>query len=198
MPNYAGLLTISPKRHIGGITAMATLEEVATDELQITEHPVELGANINDHAFKKPAEVVIRCGWSNSSLESLAGGIQGLVTALSGGDAFGSDYVSSIYNQLLALQESRIPFDVATGKRLYRNMLLRSLAVTTDPRSEYALMVTAVCREIIIVQTRATTLPPKDSQAMPQATGETTNVGTKQAAIATPAPGGSFNPSAPP
>ncbi|WP_288074678.1 phage baseplate protein [Pseudomonas sp.] len=194
MPNFAGLITISPKRHIGGIEAMATLEERSLDELQITEHPVELGANITDHAFKKPAEVVIRCGWSNSSLSGLLGGIKGLVTALSGGDAFGSDYVSGIYNQLLALQESRVPFDVSTGKRLYRNMLLRSLAVTTDPQSEYALMVTAVCREIIIVQTRATTLPPRDAQANPQATGETSNAGSKQPAIAYPAPGGSWQP----
>ncbi|MDT4802992.1 hypothetical protein FQZ97_357250 [compost metagenome] len=190
MPNFAGLITIDPKRSIGPITAMVTLEEVGTDTLQITEHPVELGANINDHAFMQPSEVMIRCGWSNSSLSNLLSSIGQAVSAIFGGSAFGSDYVSGIYNQLLALQQSRIPFDVSTGKRTYQNMLMRSLALTTDPTSENALMCTVVCRQVIIVQTQATTLPPRDSQANPQATGEVTNMGTKQTATAYPAPGG--------
>ncbi|MNJ58493.1 hypothetical protein D3C77_541260 [compost metagenome] len=120
--------------------------------------------------------------------------MKGLVSAVTGGDAFGSDYVSGIYNQLLALQESRIPFDVSTGKRLYSNMLMRSLTVTTDERSEYTLMVTAVFKQVLIVETQATTLPPKDDQADPQATAETSNAGVKQVATAYPAPGGSWQP----
>ncbi|KAF1069157.1 MAG: hypothetical protein GAK45_01178 [Pseudomonas citronellolis] len=190
MPNYAGLISIDPKRSIGSITAMVTLEEVGTDSLQITEHPVELGANINDHAFKLPAEIVIRCGWSNSSLESLISGVAQAVSAIAGGSAFGSDYVSGIYNQLLALQESRVPFDVTTGKRTYQNMLMRGLSLTTDPTTEYALMCTVTCRQVIIVETQATTLPSKENQANPQATGEVTNQGNKQVATAYPAPGG--------
>lgn len=194
MPNFAGLITIDPKRSIGTIKAHATLEEQHTDELQITEHPVELGANITDHAFKRPAEVVIRCGWSNSSLEALSQGLKDLWKTLKGGNAFGSDYVSGIYKQLFALQESRKPFDVYTGKRKYKNMLLRGLHVTTDPKTEYALMVTAVCRQIIIAQARVTKLPPRDYQADPQSTSETADMGSKQVAIATPAPGGSWHP----
>lgn len=190
MPNFAGFITIDPKRSIGSIVAHVTMEEVATDELHITEHPVELGANITDHAFKKPADLVIRCGWSNASLGGVLSGVKGLVSALTGGDAFGSDYVSGIYNQLLALQESRIPFDVSTGKRLYTNMLMRSLSQTTDEKSEYTLMVTAVFKQVLIVQTQATTLPSKEDQAAPEATGEISDTGTKQVATAYPAPGG--------
>lgn len=190
MPNFAGFITIDPKRSIGSIVAHVTMEEVATDELQITEHPVELGANITDHAFKKPADLIVRCGWSNASLAGVIGAVKGLITALQGGDAFGSDYVSGVYNQLLALQESRIPFDVSTGKRLYTNMLMRSLGVTTDEKSEYTLMVTAVFKQVLIVQTQATTLPPRDDQAQPEDTAETADAGTKQVAQSFPAPGG--------
>jgi len=190
MPNFAGFITIDPKRSIGSIVAHVTLEEMGTDELQITEHPVQLGANITDHAFKKQPDLVIRCGWSNSSLGGVLNGVQGLLSALTGGDAFGSDYVSGIYNQLLALQESRIPFDVSTGKRLYTNMLMRSLSQTTDEKSEYTLMVTATFKQILIVQTQATTLPPKENQAQPQDTAETADTGNKQVATAYPAPGG--------
>jgi len=190
MPNFAGFITIDPKRSIGSIVAHVTIEEVGTDELQITEHPVELGANITDHTFKKPAELIVRCGWSNASLAGVVSGVKGLITALQGGDAFGSDYVSGIYNQLLALQESRIPFDVTTGKRLYTNMLMRSLGVTTDEKSEYTLMVTAVFKQVLIVLTQATTLPPRDDQAEPESTAETTDAGVKQAVVGVPAPGG--------
>lgn len=190
MPNFAGFITIDPKRSIDTIVAHVTLEEVSTDELQITEHPVELGANITDHAFKKPADLIVRCGWSNASLAGVLAGVKGLVSALTGGDAFGSDYVSGVYNQLLALQESRIPFDVSTGKRLYTNMLMRGLSVTTDDKSEYTLMVTAVFKQILIVQTQATTLPPREDQAQPAATDATSDSGVKQVAQAFPAPGG--------
>lgn len=190
MPNFAGFITIDPKRSIGSIVAHVTMEEISSDELQITEHPVERSANITDHAFKRPPDLMIRCGWSNASLAGVIGGFQGLLTALQGGDAFGSDYVSGVYNQLLALQESRVPFDVATGKRLYTNMLMRSLGVTTDEKSEYTLMVTAVFKQVVIVQTQATTLPSKDNQANPSATAETSDTGVKQVATSYPAPGG--------
>jgi hypothetical protein len=39
------------------------------------------------------------------------------------------------YQELLDLQNSRVPFDVVTGKRIY-NMLIRALEVTTDRTSE--------------------------------------------------------------
>jgi len=190
MPNFAGFITIDPKRSIGSIVAHVTLEEVSIDELQITDHPVEQGAEITDHAYKRNPEITIRCGWSNASLAGVLAGVKGLVSAVTGGDAFGSDYVSGVYNELLALQESRIPFDVSTGKRLYSNMLMRSLSVTTDPTSEYTLMVTAVLRQILIVSTAATTLPPRDDQASPADTAEIENAGDKQVQVMLPAPGG--------
>lgn len=194
MPNFAGFITIDAKRSIDTIVAHVTLEEVGTDELQITDHPVEQGAEITDHAYKKNPEVVIRCGWSNASLAGVVNSFKGLFSALTGGDAFGSDYVSSVYNQLLALQQSRQPFDVSTGKRIYTNMLMRSLTQTTDPTSEYTLMVTAVFRQVLIVNTASTTLPPRDDQASPADTAEVENAGDKQVAQAFPAPGGSWLP----
>ncbi len=47
-----------------------TIEEDMRDELEITDHPVE-GTNsgttyISDHAFKKPMEVIVRMGFTNS------------------------------------------------------------------------------------------------------------------------------------
>ncbi|QYY33430.1 hypothetical protein K2O51_22955 [Cupriavidus pinatubonensis] len=184
------MITFVPKR-LGSITIPVTFEEAYQDELQITEHPVEKGAEINDHAFKRQPEVVIKCGWSNADLKALAGTLQAIFV---GGSLPTADYISTVYSQLLALQELREPFDVVTSLRQYDSMLFKSLGVVKDQKTGLALSVTATLKEIRIVQTQATTLPPRENQADPAATAETQNTGVKAATPATPAPGGSVPP----
>lgn len=161
----------SPKRSItssvGSFQAYVTLDERHHDELVITDHPVEQGASISDHAYKKPAEVTLTLAWSNSSLSS--------ITSFQ----FGS-YNQFVYKNLLALQASRTPFALSTGKRRYQNMLIQSLDTTTDAKTENSLIVTLHCREVIIVQTTTTQLQPADNMSSPQKTAALTNAGTKQ------------------
>lgn len=165
------LIAFSPKRSIGDIMVHATIEEQHIDELQITEHPVEMGASISDHAYKRPPEVTIRCGHSNGGLSGILSlFVDSPIYEFAGGSVQGTTQVASAYSQLLALQESRIPFDVFTGKRMYQNMLLRSLSVVTDDTSENVLMFTAVCRWVNIVETAVASLPPKEEQAKPAST----------------------------
>ncbi|SDV49076.1 phage baseplate protein [Chitinasiproducens palmae] len=180
---------ISQSKSIGGIVFQAVLEEQHNDEIQITDHPVERGAVVSDHSYKRPCQVTIKCAWSNSSL----GGISALINSFKGGSLIGSDYVSGIYSQLLALQESREPFEITTSSRRYANMLMSSLGLTKDKTSSEAIMVTLTCREILIVETKAATLPPKAAQANPAATGQIENAGTKQVTAATPADSGAVS-----
>lgn len=149
----AATIVVKPKRSIGGFAAQVTLEESHDDELVITDHPLEKGTQISDHAYKRPRSVTIRCGWSDSP--SSGGGVAGLIDSVQS-LVTGSNInqVRDTYAKLLALQESFVPFDVITGKRTYTNMLFQSLRVTTDVRSENSLQVTAVLREVIIVSTK--------------------------------------------
>jgi hypothetical protein len=183
------------------LIAQATIEELHRDDIEITDHPVELGAPVSDHAFKRPAEVIIHCGWSDSpsTNSGLIGAAVGLASArfpIVGAAVAAAKTVSAvgsllsgnspsqaraIYQQLLELQASRIPFNVYTGKRAYKNMLFKTLSVTTDKRSDNSLMVTAVCREVIIVSTQVVQLPINASAvANPQATLPTIKYGMKQ------------------
>ncbi|CDG96957.1 Putative bacteriophage protein (fragment) [Xenorhabdus bovienii str. puntauvense] len=69
-----------------------------------------------------------------------------------------------VYEQLLKLKASKEPFDVTTGKRQYKNMLIRAIEVTTDKTSENVLMVTLTLREVIIVElatVKGVTAPPE-------------------------------------
>jgi hypothetical protein len=208
------LLTVIPQGNIGGIVVPATLEEVGTDLVTVTDHPVESGAEISDHAYYRPAELVMRCGWSNSSqftaqsaLSSLSslfsgGGLSSFASTLfgqnppsSGGGMTVSDFVSGIYSQLLSLQQSLVPFTVLTSIRQYTNMMMTSLVVTRDKKTSQALMVTATMRQVIIVSTVSTTLAPTANQADPASTAESTPQGPQQLNTdATPSPGGSVPP----
>lgn len=184
------LLQISPKGMIATIEIMATLEEVHTDTVQTTEHPIEIGAPITDHAYMRPSELVMRCGWTNSSFTALAN----VVSSLFSGGEVGDKYVDAVYSQLLALQESRIPFEVVSSARLYTNMLVTSLRLDRDATNSNALMITATFKQVLLVYTAATTLPPREDQANPASTAEIEETGVKQPVVATPSPGGSVPP----
>lgn len=154
-----------PARKIGGFTADVTLEEQHNDSSTITDHPVERGSAISDHVYRNPNQLTVVVGWSNSSLKAA-------------GDA---GYVQRIYQQILALQATGNPFDVVTGKRRYRNMLIQAIATTTDPKTENALILTISMRTVIIVETKSTKVPPSTVHAAPQKTQEVAQTGTKQA-----------------
>jgi hypothetical protein len=157
---------LRPRRRIGQMVAQVVIEELHQDELQITEHPVEQGYSITDHAFIKPAELTLRFGWAPSGQTS---------------DAPMADYqyLQGLYQDLLTLQRSRIPMDIVTGKRHYKNMLLSAVSVTTDEHSELVLAVSAQCREIRIAKTRILTVPPREVHKEPEKTAEPQHEGTK-------------------
>lgn len=151
------------------------IEEDHRDELTITEHPVEQGAAISDHAYKRPSEVTLHCGWSNSSPEN-------------NGDPF---YSARIRSQLLALQYSRKPMDLYTGKQAYKNMLISSLSTKTDVGTEWALLADITFKQVILVATQTTTAPTDPTvQKEPQLTAPPKQQGPQSLS---PAPG--FNPS---
>jgi hypothetical protein len=131
-------------RAINDIVAQVTVDEDHDDELMITEHPVEYGAAITDHAFKRPAEVRVRVGWSE------AGGLPNLFSQAV------SD-VKIVYQRLLDLQGSRNPFTLYTGKRTYRNMLVAAIRVHTDSTFEHSFLADITLREIILVSTQTIT-----------------------------------------
>jgi len=181
---------ITPKK-IGAISIQVAIEETWEDEMQITEHPVERGAEISDHAFKRNPMVTMQCGWSNSDYAAILGTAEGVFF---GGSLPSSEYIQLVYSQLLELQESAQPFSVMTSMRIYDSMLFKSLVVKRDPRTGNALMAQATLKAVRIVDTRATSLPARTDQAQPAKTAETQNTGVKAALPATPAPGGTVSP----
>ena len=96
--------------------------------------------------------------------------------------------LEEIYQALLDLQADREPFEVVTGKRVYRDMLFKSINVT-DKATESVLAVACVFQQVILVDVVLTTVPPRAKQKNPGKTGGTEKAGAKQAKPLTTADG---------
>lgn len=162
------------------IVPSVVISEKHQDATEITEHPVQQGAAISDHAYDKPSEVTMEIGFAGGG--SL---IDGFNTPTKIFD-FDTEEIlgkspKEIYEQLLKLKSSKEPFDVTTGKRQYKNMLIRAIEVTTDKTSENVLMVVLTLREVIIINTakvEGIAAPPERMKA-PLDTGGVVDKGTK-------------------
>jgi len=153
---------LRPKRSIGGLTMDVTIEENHSQEIEITEHPVEQGASVTDHAYLKPASLTIKAGVTDSKAATA-----------------GDKPSVAMYEALRKLQGSREPFDVVTGKRVYKNMLIKSLSVQDDLATENALLVTAELQEIIMANVVAVNIPRARQKL--RRTNATTDKGKVQA-----------------
>lgn len=152
-------------RSVSGITPDITIEEQHQDQLVITDHPVELGATISDHAYDLPSEVLITYGWTPSGPTNTG---------------FSSSFLNDLYAKILAVKSAKSLFQVFTGRRIYTNMLLGGVTLTTDKTTEQALVVRMLCRQIIIVQTTTITVSlDPTTQATPQRTLPPANQGTQ-------------------
>jgi hypothetical protein len=194
------LLVIKPQRGFfpadgSSLVAQATIEEVHEDDTDITDHPVEQGATISDHAFARPSSVIITCGWSNSpsnsgplnSLLGAAANSNPVIRTIIGAAEFaggvlnllggGQDAVKQAYQNLLTLRQNRTLITVYTGKRIYKNMLIKNLAQTTDLRTENSMIIRVTCREILMAATQTVTVPDSSVMANPAQNGATQNAG---------------------
>lgn len=160
------------KRKIGLYVPNVVVSEKHVDTLEISEHPVEDNAPIADHAFRLPSEVMMEVGF--------AGG--GSLLDLMDTSSFGLSFELSpkeVYMQLLELQRTRVPFDVITGKRLYRNMLMRVLDVTTDKATENVLSASLTLREVLITSTQSNAIADKTNMSQGVSTSAVQNAGVK-------------------
>lgn len=208
-------LVIKPKRGLvladgsSSFVAHAVFEEVHSDELEVTEHPVEQGTVIADHAFVRPAECILTYGFSNSpNRTSAVGAIAGFAAAQSGAAravvaaveavsgiataltslGSGKSVVQREYDNLLGLYRARTLFTVYTGKRVYQNMIVKSISETTSAETENSMILRLVCRQILMAKTTTVTVPDSSVMADPSK-----NAGVEDAGTTYPVPTQNIN-----
>lgn len=128
------VIAFSP--NVGPVRFDCVISEDHTSEIEITGNPIETGAEVNDHAYIKPKQVTLDVADNNAAL---------------------------IFNALVTFQESRIPFFMITGLKLYKNMLIQSIDATRDKDTSKILRATIILREVIIVSTGTAPASPSGS-----------------------------------
>ena len=130
--------------------------------LRKTEHPVQAGANIADHAFLLPASVVLDIGMSDA-MDSYQPGMWGGAASKS----------VSAFQTLLAVQASRKPLTVTTRLNTYVNMLIDHIHAPDSNETGHGLKATVTFGQIF-----TGSVTTQQVSARPQTTGAT-EIGTK-------------------
>lgn len=131
------------KTNIGGWFFDAYLKMTHTSRLQITDHPVQIGSALTDHAILKPRELTMEVGMSDVATSFVPG-------------QFEDGYSRSVraFQILKQLQELRVPIQVHTRLGLYENMLIEVLSAPDDYTTLEGLRATVTFREIIVAQVK--------------------------------------------
>lgn len=159
---------ISEMQDFGGIDVEygyffdAFVNESHTGSVRITEHPVQSGANISDHAYNLPDKLTIQILVSDS--------MSCVVT-----NQFSETSTKSVsaYKILRLLKEKRMPLSVRTRLHNYTDMLIETMTVDDDYKSASSLRCTVMLRQIIMAEVKAETV---DNDSAYAATKETKEV----------------------
>lgn len=156
------------------INLQVVVEEQHTDDMEIVDHPIEQGAPITDHTFKRPAELVLHIGWTAAQLSQLPEDDTEYLNAL-----------AATYNQILTGQSNRVLYTVNTTKRVYTDMAIKNIATITDKDNRNVLMITLAMRQLILVtsQELAVTVP-QSQQLFPESTNSTVRLGLRNLSAA--------------
>jgi hypothetical protein len=127
----------------------AVISEDHTSELDITQFPSESGTIYTDNAIIVPKKY---------TLSGVVSKIKNSTGIPSGGEKSSLD-PRATYQDLVLLQQSRIPFDVVTNLFTYINLLIVSLTTKQDKNSSNILIFEAQLQQIQIAETQTILLP---------------------------------------
>ena len=125
---------------IGEVTCDALIYEEHHHQAKIAEHPVENGSVITDHVQTLPLSVSVEGVISNTPLSYI------IMPLKSTGNR-----AQEAFEQLEHIFAAREPIAIATTLKSYGNMVLESLEVKSDSRTQASLRFKCKARQIQIV-----------------------------------------------
>lgn len=150
---------------IDGYELDVAVSEDHSFEADVTEHPVEIGADVSDHVRARPVTVTIEGIVSDTPIGGIADrrgdrlADVGVITVSASAAGPGplqfkpSDDMLAWFD---AMRERREPVEIRTSLRTYENMMLRSLSIPRSATNGDALRFTATFVQIIIVENERT------------------------------------------
>jgi len=157
-----GNLFIRRDRLLGDIQLDAVINESYSMPVEVTQNPVELGANISDHKRVLPAIYTIEAVVTNTPI-GLAGftGVIGRITdevsnLFGDSTGTGSTRLNLAFSSLEKLREDTETLTLQTGLREFENMVMVGLDINQDKTTSKALFFTAVFNEVIMPESEIT------------------------------------------
>jgi hypothetical protein len=146
-----------------------TFKETHTHMNEITQNPVQDGANINDHVYQQP----ILFTWDVGMSDCLTSFVPDQFDGASQRSVAAFDVLESLWKNSPLLT-------ITTSFKQYRNMLIKSFVVTRDKHTRFGMKATVVFQQVIV--TAATDIPVTAKQSSDPQTTEKNNTGAKAAA----------------
>lgn len=157
----ATIKTMIESPSLGKMFFDAVFSTEHTSNVTVTEHPVQVGAPISDHAYQEPDEVTVEIGMSD---------------AMSG---VGSDHSVNAYNTLRQIMAKREPVKLVTRLWTYPNMVLTSISAPDDQTTMYGLRATLMFRSINLVRVSVIQVQQTVTAAKPSSTSASTAAAKK-------------------
>jgi len=145
------------KTSIGGYFFDVTFNENYTFENQITPHPVQSGANINDHVYQQPVQISFDIGMSDCLKSYKTGQFTGA-----------SSRSAAAFQILYKLWKNATPLEIDSNINgsviKYYNMLVKNIAVTKDKTTHNAIKATVSLQQIIVTNAVSVSVVSANSQ----------------------------------
>lgn len=192
------------KTNIGGFFFDAILSLDHKSSLTITQHPIETGAAISDHAYSNQGQLTMQIAMSDAMFDIVSGQFSGdggpgwsqlsAETQKLFNDTYGpgngerhwiqenainnppASRSVTAYQVLKELQDLKIPLKVVTRLHTYQNMLIEDLDVPEDAKTHYGLRATVQLKELFIavVQTVKISAKPQTTDSTNKGDPKTT------------------------
>ncbi|HCW79876.1 MAG TPA: hypothetical protein DG942_02080 [Ruminococcaceae bacterium] len=143
-----------------------TFKETHTFTNEITQNPVQEGANINDHVYHQPVTFM----WDVGMSDCLGSVISGQFSSSAGRSTSAFEVLESLWRNTTLLT-------ITTSFKQYNNMLIKSFVVTKDKHTMFGMKATVLFQEIITVA--ATDIPVTAKQSSDAQTTNKNNAGAK-------------------
>lgn len=181
--------------HIGGVYFDGIMRTEHSSRVKATQHQVQTGVIMSDHAIIEPASLTIEIMMSdahNSAIVNNANFLDTITNAYKLVRPYinsnmpksyitkGEGRSAAAWSLLKAMQMARMPLVVETRLGTYNNMLIEELSAPDDLKTLHALKCTVRLKEIIVANTseikvsaRAAAIPAtQGGQAQAQSAGD--------------------------
>ena len=167
----SGVFTLS----VPGVTSQmyvpdAVMRVEHQQEAHITEHPVQTGANISDHAYAMPARVTLDIGMSDAMSAYASSTSSDAVMAAGAWSGPSKSKSVNAFTEITSWATSRVIVSVGTRLKVYSNMMVESITPEETNKTKTSLRCRVTFKQVFIANVQQVA-----ASALPQTTQFTTS-----------------------